>query len=171
MALVVVPFRRDAPKSRLAPLAVRAREELAEAMFRDVHAACAATARTLVADLPESQGAAVAAALRGVRGPVAVVNADLPCVRPADVGALLAAAPALVAATDGTTNAISLADAADFRALYGPGSAARFAALGLTPLEIPNLVDDVDTLGDLDRLGARAGPHVQAVLESLRVCS
>ncbi len=171
MATIVIPFRRDAPKSRLAPLPAGARAELAEAMFRDVEAAGAATAATVVAGLPGGQGAAVAAALRELSGPVAVVNADLPCLRPADVAALLAAAPALVAAADGTTNALVLADARDFRPCYGPGSAARFAELGLTPIELANLADDVDTLEDLERLGARVGPRTRAAFEGLRVCS
>jgi hypothetical protein len=82
---------------------------------------------------------------------------------------LLAAAPALVAAADGTTNAISLADAIDFRPLYGPGSAARFEALGLHPLHIPNLADDVDTVEDLEDLADRLGAHSRRVFDLMRV--
>jgi 2-phospho-L-lactate guanylyltransferase (CobY/MobA/RfbA family) len=100
---------------------------------------------------------------------VAVVNADLACAQPADVAALLAEAPALVAADDGTTNALSLLDAADFRPLYGAGSAARFEAAGLRPCRLPSLVEDVDTLADLERLADRVGPATREVLETLRV--
>jgi hypothetical protein len=34
--------------------------------------------------------------------------------------------------------------------------------------EIPNLVDDVDTLADLERLEGRLGPRTAAALEELR---
>jgi 2-phospho-L-lactate/phosphoenolpyruvate guanylyltransferase len=169
VATIVVPFRRDSGKTRLAPLAPEARAELADAMLADVLAACSAVARTRVADGLAGQAVAVRDALAGLEGPVAVVNADLPCARPAEIAALLAAAPALVAAEDGTTNALSLLGAADFRPLYGPGSAARFEAAGLRPCRLPSLVEDVDTLTDLERLADRLGPATRAVLESLRV--
>jgi 2-phospho-L-lactate guanylyltransferase (CobY/MobA/RfbA family) len=137
-------------------------------MLEDVLSACAAVGETIVADT-EGQGQAVATALRSLKGLVAIVNADLPCATPDDVETLLAAAPALVAATDGTTNALALADPAAFRPLYGPRSATRFGALGLRRLELPNLADDVDTLADLDRVATRAGPRTRAVLELVRV--
>jgi 2-phospho-L-lactate guanylyltransferase (CobY/MobA/RfbA family) len=136
-------------------------------MFEDVLAACRAVGPTIVADLSGGQGAAVAAALVGVEGPVAVVNADLPCVTPADLAALAETAPALAPAADGTTNALSLLSAADFRPLYGPGSAARFGAFA-QPISIPNLADDVDTMDDLERLANRAGPRTQAAFAELR---
>ena len=75
------------------------------------------------------------------------------------------AAPALVAAPDGTTNALALPDPSSFRPLYGAGSAARFAALGLAPLDRPNLADDVDTLDDLERIAGRLGPCTRAAVE------
>jgi len=137
-------------------------------MLADVRAACAAVGPTLLAEAPGGQARAVAAALRGIRGPVAIVNADLPCATAADIRQLVEAAPALVAAADGTTNAVALEDPRAFRPLYGPGSAARFAALGPTPVDIPNLADDVDTLADLERLADRVGPRTRAVLEGLR---
>jgi len=80
---------------------------------------------------------------------VLVVNADLPRATAADLESLAAAAPALVAAADGTTNALALTDPAAFEPLYGPGSAARFEALGLRPVDLPNLAADVDTLADV----------------------
>ena len=84
-------------------------------------------ADALVVDAPGGQGSAVAARARGgSSGPVTIVNGDLPCVTRAELEQLTAAAPALVAADDGTTNALALRDAADFEPLYGPGSAARF---------------------------------------------
>ena len=104
---------------------------------------------------------------------------------PRDLLALLGALPqdraghggvALAEAADGTTNALALASSALFEPLYGPGSAARFRALGVRALggdagaqavPIPNLVDDVDTLDDLRRLGTRVGPQTRRALTRL----
>jgi 2-phospho-L-lactate guanylyltransferase (CobY/MobA/RfbA family) len=102
-----------------------------------------------------------------------VVNADLPCATPRDLLALAGAVPdggiALVAAADGTTNALALADAELFQPLYGPGSAARFAALGVSlRVDVPNLAEDVDMPADLARLAARLGPSTAAALAALR---
>jgi 2-phospho-L-lactate guanylyltransferase (CobY/MobA/RfbA family) len=171
VATIVIPFRRAPGKTRLAPLPAEARAELAAAMLADVRAACAGVGPAILAEAPDGQARAVTAALRGVRGPVAIVNADVPCATRADIERLLAAAPALVAAADGTTNALALTDAADFRPLYGPGSAARFAALGLVRVDLPNLAEDVDTLEDLRRLADRAGPRTRAVLEALQAAA
>jgi 2-phospho-L-lactate guanylyltransferase (CobY/MobA/RfbA family) len=159
MATIVIPFRADDPKRRLGG----AGEELALAMLADVQAACAEVAPTVFATAPGGQGQAVLEALQALDGVVAVVNADLPCATSADIEALLAAAPALVAAADGTTNALALADAGDFRPLYGSGSAARF---GLRRLSLPNLEHDVDALDDLERLVDRLGPHTRAAFEA-----
>ena len=63
----------------------------------------------------------MAAALELVDGHALVVNADLPCVTPAALRRLAAAGPALVAAADGTTNALSLPDPSSFEPLYGSG--------------------------------------------------
>lgn len=167
MPPIVIPFRRDDGKRRL-DVPNGARVALAEAMLADVVAASEPLGPTILADGPEGQGAAVERALEGVDGPALVVNADLPCATSGDLERLLAAAPALVAAMDGTTNALSLVDVRDFRPLYGPGSAARFAAeLGARPLDVPNLADDVDDLADLERVVGRVGPHTWAALRDL----
>jgi 2-phospho-L-lactate guanylyltransferase (CobY/MobA/RfbA family) len=167
MPPIVVPYRREGGKQRL-ELTDASRAELAEAMLADVLAAAEPLGETIVADDPRGQGPAVVAALAAVDGPALVVNADLPCATTADLERLLAAAPALVAALDGTTNAIALVDAASFRPLYGPGSAARFAeALGARPLDLPKLADDVDTVADLERVMERLGAHTRAVARQL----
>jgi 2-phospho-L-lactate guanylyltransferase (CobY/MobA/RfbA family) len=134
---------------------------------------------THVPDPRRGQGAAVRAALdaavgQGLPGPYLVVNADLPCASTRDLLALAGAVPdgglALVAASDGTTNALAFADERLFEPVYGPGSAERFAALGEARLlDTPNLMDDVDTPGDLARLGDRLGEHTRRVLAALRL--
>jgi 2-phospho-L-lactate guanylyltransferase (CobY/MobA/RfbA family) len=156
MATFVVPFRPDG-KTRLGD------RDLAWAMFLDVQAACAPLGDVIRADAPGGQGAAVAAALARLTGPVAIVNADLPSATTAELALLLESAPALVAALDGTTNAIALADARDFEPLYGPGSADRF---GLRRLDLLGLRDDVDTWDDLMRIADRVGPNTRRALEA-----
>jgi 2-phospho-L-lactate/phosphoenolpyruvate guanylyltransferase len=197
MAAIVVPFRGSGAKARLAALADPARGRLALAMLGDVLAACCAVGETAVvtedegaetlarglgartlADPGGGQGNAVAAALEQMDpGPILVVNADLPCAVPHDLRALRRATPrrgiALVAAADGTTNALGLATPQAFAPLFGPGSAARFRTHGqglgleVVSASIPNLADDVDTFEDLRRIGLRAGPRTQAVLATL----
>jgi 2-phospho-L-lactate guanylyltransferase len=129
-------------------------------------AAAAELAVEIVTDQGGGQGAAVEAALAGVDGICLVVNADLPRALPSDLVALAGpprgGAFAIVAAVDGSTNALGLPFANAFRPLYGHGSAARFrayaASLGLEThdLELPNLRDDIDTVDDLERLGLLA---------------
>jgi 2-phospho-L-lactate guanylyltransferase (CobY/MobA/RfbA family) len=155
MATFVIPFRING-KTRLGD------GKLARAMLADVQAAAG---EALVVDAPGGQGAALAEALQGVEGPVTIVNSDVPCVTPAELEELAAAAPALVAAEDGTTNALALRDARDFEPLYGEGSAARFQQqLGARRLELPGLRDDVDTWDDLERVRGRVGEHTRAYL-------
>ena len=128
---------------------------------------------TLVADPGGGQGAAVRAGLeaaalrRGGVGPFLVVNADLPCVTARDLLALAGAVPddglALAPAADGTTNALALASTGLFVPVYGPGSAARFAALAPSrQVDAPNLIDDVDTIADLERLARPARARARA---------
>jgi 2-phospho-L-lactate/phosphoenolpyruvate guanylyltransferase len=195
MAGVVVPFRGPDGKRRLDIGSEEARAALAHAMLADVVEACSAVGRTIVvtsdaavpsldaevlADPGRGQGAAVAAGLERLPdGPALVVNADLPCVLPRDLFALVGATPpggiALVAAADGTTNALGLASPGLFEPLYGPGSADRFRrdaderGVPCAFAEIPNLAADVDTIDDAERLSARAGPSTQEALASLRI--
>lgn len=190
--LVVIPFRAGG-KSRL-PAEIRA--EVALAMLGDVVEAAVSVGdvKVVTADpagglLAEElgarpvddpgggQGAAVAAALAGADGPCLVVNADVPRVQPSDLDAL--AVPArigkvgIVEARDGTTNALGLPRPETFQPLYGAGSAAQFRAhavsLGLPfdDLSLPNLVEDVDTLADLERIGVRAGRRTRALLRAI----
>jgi 2-phospho-L-lactate guanylyltransferase (CobY/MobA/RfbA family) len=155
MATFVIPFRVNG-KTRLGD------SRLAQAMLEDVKEAATGA---LVVDTPGGQGQAVAAALTGLSGPVTIVNGDLPCVTASELAALTAAAPALVAADDGTTNALALRDARDFQPLYGAGSASRFEErLGATRLDLPGLRDDVDTWDDLERVRDRVGRHTRAYL-------
>jgi len=190
--LVVIPFRAGG-KSRLPE---ELRREVSLAMLGDVVEAAVAVGdvrvvtddpagklvaeelgATAVADPGEGQGAAVAAALAGARGLCLVVNADVPRVRPSDLNAL-AVPPVLgrvgiVEARDGTTNALGLPQPDVFHPLYGPGSAGQFRAhalasgLDFEELTIRNLVDDVDTLDDLERVGARVGSRTGELLEAI----
>jgi 2-phospho-L-lactate guanylyltransferase len=196
MAVVVIPFAGPEGKTRLHEQR-RVRRALGQAMFCDVLAACVSVGRTRVVTPDEDaaaaavdagaeavtdpgggQGSAVQAGLDGLEpGGILVVNADVPCVVPHDLRSLLAATPAgslaLVEALDGTTNALSLPTPEAFAPLYGPDSSDRFrehaASLGLEAVSValPNLVDDVDTMEDLTRLGLRAGPRTQACLAEL----
>jgi 2-phospho-L-lactate guanylyltransferase (CobY/MobA/RfbA family) len=178
MPAVIVPFRKESAKLRLHPLPEEARAALARAMLADVMAACEPVAPPVVTQ-ERDQGEAVENALRMIEsGPILVVNADLPCAQPRDLLALLGALPdgglALVEARDGTTNALALSAPHLFAPLYGPGSAKRFRAraarldVPVATAEIPNLLDDVDTVDDLERLEGRLGPHTAAAFGELR---
>ncbi len=196
MATVVIPFAGVEGKTRL-HTSRRARRDLSLAMLGDVLSVALAVGATrvvtadregaelvkdagaeIVEDPGEGQGAAVEAALAGLEpGAILIVNADVPCAVPADLRALLAATPAggiaLVEALDGTTNALSIQAPDVFAPLYGRDSAARFRAraaeLGLHAVSaaLPNLIDDVDTIDDLQRLHLRLGPRSQGYLADL----
>lgn len=190
--LTVIPFRAEG-KTRL-PETMR--REVALAMLGDVvEAALGVGAVRVVTDDPAGtlvatelgaksipdpgggQGPAVVAGLAGSEEICLVVNGDLPRVRPSDLGALAVAprrgAVAIVEARDGTTNALGLPYAEVFQPLYGAGSAGRFRAhalalaLAVEDLALRNLVEDVDTMSDLERLGRRAGPRTRALLEAI----
>jgi 2-phospho-L-lactate guanylyltransferase len=193
MATLVVPFRSTDPKRRLDGLGLADRSTLAHAMLADVLDAAVPVGEVLVvapdalrlpagaeqvADPRRGQGAAVRAALdaaagRGLPAPFLVVNADLPCVTARDLLELAGAVPdhglALVAAADGTTNALALSSPDLFAPLYGPGSAARFAAVAPSRLlHVPNLVADVDTDDDLERVRDRLGWNTRRALARLQ---
>jgi 2-phospho-L-lactate/phosphoenolpyruvate guanylyltransferase len=174
---IVVPYRGDS-KRRLPP---HLRAGAAVAMLGDVVEACADVGRTIVVtddlavvpggadSLPDpglGLGAAVAAGLAyGGGGHALVVNADLPCVTPLSLHRLAVAGLALVAAPDGTTNALSLPDPGAFAPLYGAGSARRFLAHApFAVVDIPELMEDADTEADLERLAPRAGRRTRALL-------
>jgi 2-phospho-L-lactate/phosphoenolpyruvate guanylyltransferase len=200
MPAIVIPFRGQNGNRRLDPLTEDARHELALAMLGDVLAACVVVGPTVVVTGDEAgaalaeeiggravpdpeedgQAGAVAAGLAAVDvGPALVVNADLPCVVPHDLRVLAAAAPpggiALVAADDGTTNALALSDPGLFAPVYGPRSAARFkecaSDLGVDAVSavIPSLAQDVDTLADLERVSLGAGPRTQTAIARLGI--
>ena len=162
MATYVVPYR-EGGKTRLGD------PHLADAMMFDVVDTCKATGtEVLVVRDAGGQGPAVAAALTGLRGPVTIVNADLPCATADELVALTVAAPALVAAADGTTNAVAVRDCADFVPLYGPGSAERYErVLRARLLELDGLANDVDTWDDLERVRDLVGPHTRCYLGAL----
>jgi 2-phospho-L-lactate guanylyltransferase len=173
---VVIPYRADA-KRRLPP---ELRAAAAVAMLGDVVEAALPLGRVLVvtadtdvvppgaetvADPGEGQGEAVAAGLAASRGPALVVNADLPLATSAALRRLARCGLALVASRDGTTNAISLPEPSRFRPFYGPGSAARFREhLPYAAADVPELVEDVDTQADLERVAPRGGPRTRALL-------
>lgn len=162
MTAYVIPYRIGG-KTRLGD------PKLALAMLSDVTDAVNEVAgETFLVDGPGGQGAAVAGVLAELQGPVTIVNADLPCVTGTELEQLTASAPAIVAARDGTTNAIALRDAVDFEPLYGPGSARRFARqLGATRLALPGMRDDVDTWADLERVRDRVGKNTRRYLNRL----
>ena len=176
MPTIVVPYRGDA-KRRVSPWL---RAAVAVAMLGDVVEAALEVGRVLVVTDDESVvpggaeafadpggglGAAVGAALAAVDGHALVVNSDLPAATPAALARLAASGLALVEASDGTTNALSLPDPGVFAPVYGPGSAARFrVSAPFETVAIPELAFDVDGDDDLDRMPVRVGPRTRALL-------
>ena len=161
MVTYVIPYR-SIGKTRLGD------RGLARAMMSDVVAACRAADPddVMLVGAPGGQGEALQDALVARSGPVTIVNSDLPCATPDELRRLTSAAPVIVPAADGTTNAIALRDAREFVPLYGPGSAARYRhALDADLLDLPGLRDDVDTWDDLDRVRMRVGPNTRRYLE------
>ena len=180
--LAIVPVRSlDGAKSRLAPaLSEAERRALVSRMLASVLAACdrarkvgavlvvtpdaeLAGGRDVLVDPGVGHGFALALALRDerARAGALVVMADCPLVTPASLDALVAAARplALVAAADGGTNALALADPGLFEPAFGlPESArvtiARARAVGIEPsvLEDAGLAFDVDRPEDLERV-------------------
>jgi 2-phospho-L-lactate/phosphoenolpyruvate guanylyltransferase len=124
-------------------------------------------------------GAAYTAARWPGTGTVAL-SADLPALRPEQIGRALRAAAAWPtafvpdAAGDGTT-LYSAAPGAAFRPAFGPGSRARHAAGGAAELGldgIPGLRQDVDTPSDLrEAVALGLGPHSAPLAAELLRCA
>jgi 2-phospho-L-lactate guanylyltransferase (CobY/MobA/RfbA family) len=92
--------------------------DLALAMLSDVTDAVNALGEeALIVDGPGGQGEDVVRALATLPGPVTIVNGDVPCVTAEELDELTRRAPAIVAARDGTTNAIAILDRAAFAPL------------------------------------------------------
>ena len=195
-------------KSRLAELAGPRRGELALALACDTAAAvlgCDQAARVVVitddpvagtalAELgavvvPDGPGDGLNAALRygaahvSARWPgsgPAALSADLPALRPAEIGRALRAASAWPsafvadAAGDGTT-LYTAAPGVAFRPAFGLGSRAGHAAGGAAELDlagVPGLRRDVDTPADLrDAAGLGLGPRSAPLATELLRCA
>ena len=174
MAAIVVPFRGAEWQAAARSLPDDARCALALAMLADVLAACRGVGTTVVVtrrrgcpdrgrarrgglgDPGGGQGAAVAAALRDAGRSGARRERGRPVrrpARPARAGGGRARRARVVAASDGTTNALGLRRPGSSHRSTAPGSAARFRmhahtiGADVVPTAIPNLADDVDSLG------------------------
>jgi 2-phospho-L-lactate guanylyltransferase len=206
---VLIPVKvLDQAKSRLAALAGPRRGELALAVACDtVRAAlaCDQAARVIVitddqvaaaalaglgaAVLPDEPRGGLNPALRYGAGHVAshwpgsgtaALSADLPALRPAEIGRALRAASAWPssfvadAAGDGTT-LYAAAPGVAFRPAFGLASRARHAAGGATELDlpgIPGLRRDVDTADDLrDAAALGLGPRTAPLAAELLRCA
>jgi 2-phospho-L-lactate/phosphoenolpyruvate guanylyltransferase len=202
---LVIPVKPlDRAKSRLAALAGPRRGELALAMAEDTVSAllaCPAVAvivvvtddaaagaglgalgAVVIPDRPAAGlnpalefGAAFAAEGWPDRGRAALA-ADLPALRPAEIGAALAAADgwptAFVRDAAGTgTTLYAAGPHAGFRPAFGPGSAGRHAAAGAAELGLPGIAGlrrDVDTGEDLSRAAELGlGPRTAAIAARL----
>ena len=197
-ALVIPVKPLDRAKSRLAGLAGPRRGELALAMAADTVSAllaCPAVAVAIVVtddpaagaelgalgavvipDRPAVEAGAAFAAERWPGRGRAGLAADLPALRPAEIGAALAAAgrwpAAFVRDVAGTgTTLYAASPAGEFRPAFGPGSAARHAAGGAAELALPGiggLRQDVDTADDLGRAAQLGlGPRTAVVAARL----
>jgi 2-phospho-L-lactate guanylyltransferase len=202
---LVVPVKVLArAKSRLAAAAGPHRPELALAMAADTVAAalaCPEVARVVaVTDDPQAarelaglgalvtsdepgeglnpalrHGAAIAAA-RWPGSGIAALAADLPALRPAELGVGLRAAArwehAFVPDASGSgTTLYAARPGAQFRPLFGPRSAHQHRAAGAAELTLPGLAglrQDVDRPGDLRAASALGvGPRTAAVAARL----
>ncbi len=199
---VVIPVKRlDAAKTRLRNAVPDvAHDRLVLAICLDTVSAavqCPAVARVVaVTDDPQAAGAlhglgalviadepgaglnpavvhgALTAARMAPRAPVAVVSADLPALRPAELAAALKAAAAhrrsFVADAGGTgTTLLAVAAGDALNPAYGPRSRTAHAASGAVELDgdWPSLRRDVDTAADLAAAQALGlGAHSAALL-------
>ena len=206
---VLMPVKvLDLAKSRLAALAGERRGELALALACDTVAAvlaCEQAARVIVITDDQVAGAALArlgalvvpdeprdglnAALRhgagyaAARWPAsgtAALSADLPALRPDEIGRALRAASAWPAAFvadaagDGTT-LYTATPGTPFRPAFGLGSRARHAEEGATELDlggVPGLRRDVDTPADLrGAVALGLGPRTAPLAAELLRCA
>ena len=195
-------------KSRLAGLAGPRRGELALAFACDTVGAvlgCREAARVIVITDDQVAGAALAglgalvladeprdglnpalrhgAAHAGSRWPesgMAALSADLPALRPAEIGRALRAASAwpssfVADAAGGGTTLYAAAPGAAFLPAFGPASRVRHAAGGATELSlpgVPGLRRDVDTPEDLRGAAALGlGPHTAPLAAELLRCA
>jgi 2-phospho-L-lactate/phosphoenolpyruvate guanylyltransferase len=206
---VLMPVKvLDQAKSRLAELTGPRRAEFALALACDAVTAAVGSgpvARVIV--ITDDQVAAVAlaalgaliipdepraglnaalrhgagyAAARWPRSGTAALSADLPALRPAELGRALTAAAAWPtafvadAAGDGTT-LYAAAPGAAFRPAFGLASRARHATGGAAELaldDIPGLRRDVDTPADLrGATGLGLGPHSAPLAAELLRCA
>lgn len=202
---LVLPVKRLAvAKSRLGPPYDGLRRELALAFAIDTAtaalgcphvaavqvvtdepeaaAALAAVGAEVTDDRPDaglnpalSHGAALAAEAHPATR-VGTLAADLPALRPADLGAVLRTASgyrrSFVRDAVGTgTTVLLAATAAELRPMFGPASAARHAADGAVELDagaLPSLRRDVDTAADLAAaLALGVGPATARVISEL----
>jgi len=178
--VAIVPVKElVAAKSRLsAVLAPEERSALVLDLLAGVVAACAEAGLPVTVVSPDPAVHRAAAELgadtlddggRGLTGAVAlalarhasaeaavVLAGDLPYVTADDVRGVLAAADplAVVAAADGTTNAVAARPPAAFTPAYGPGSAARH---GGRRVRAAGLERDLDTPADLEGWLAACG--------------
>jgi 2-phospho-L-lactate guanylyltransferase len=202
---LVIPVKVLArAKSRLTGLAGARRPELALALAADTVAAavgCPEVAAVIVVsddpaaaaelaglgarvvpDEPDDglnpalvHGAAVASGLRPAAA-TAALAADLPALRPDELGRALRAAAAWPeafvadAAGSGTT-LYTAAPGSRFRPRFGPGSRQRHRSAGVAELDlagIPGLRRDVDTAADLSSAsGLGLGPRTAAIAPQL----
>ncbi|MEV6768028.1 2-phospho-L-lactate guanylyltransferase [Nocardia sp. NPDC051030] len=102
--------------------------------------------------------AAGAEAVRRLHGPVGLLalQADLPALRPQELGELLSAAThprSVVADHEGSGTVALLVRDGELNPMFGPDSARRHIGAGAVELlgEWPGLRQDVDTAADLDR--------------------
>ncbi|MFE7194141.1 2-phospho-L-lactate guanylyltransferase [Kitasatospora sp. NPDC057541] len=202
---LVLPLKRlDRAKSRLAPFAGPHRPDLALCFALDTVTAALATAgvgRVLVVTRDTAAGArlaalgarvvddepgdglnealahgAAAALVLAPRAPLAALSADLPALRPAELGRVLGAVPAtgrafLPDAPGLGTTLLACAPGSPLAPAFGDGSRARHAAGGARELRLPDVESvrrDVDTGEDLAQaLALGVGPHTRALAARL----
>ena len=184
---VVIPFRAGG-KSRL-PAEIRV--DVALAMLGDVVEAAVEVGDTrVVTDDPAGrlvavglgaepiddpgggQGAAVAEALSGAEEICLVVNADVPRVRPSDLNAL-----ALPPGVIGNPQPFPRCTLAQLGERPEESECPQDAQVGVSEIKLSasvspaqrlrNLVEDVDTVADLQRIGPHGGRRTRAMMEAI----